>query len=213
MRNLPSSGMKSSPTKVVVADNLPSLADLRTEYDRAEEFCLEVQNFVDKAGIPAINELRNAGHHLLRAMDDAGNITCQQELNSAVSHARRACYEASEAGILTALHVIKKFKDDYADVEIGDIVPDYNKNLASAAKALRLIEKGRQARAKHVEDFDVRMGVFRELREFCDLLDVSRDEMNKRVAVQRSDFRRFVLNALLAVLAILVSIAAIAWAT
>src|SRR5215218_8252570 len=120
-----SSSTKSSTTSLVVPDKSPTLADLRTEFDRAEEFCLEVQNFVDKAGIPAINELRNVGHHLLRAMDNAGQITSQQELNAAVSHSRRACYEASEAGILTALQVIKKFKDDYATIEIGDVVPNY----------------------------------------------------------------------------------------
>lgn len=209
MPNSPSSGTKSSPTKLVVADKYPSLADLKTEFHRAEEFCSEVQNFVDKAGIPAINELRNVGHHLLRAMDDRGNITCQQELNSAVSHARRACYEASEAGILTALQVIKKFKDDYSRIEIGDVVPNYSTSLASATKALRLVEKGRQTRDNHVEDFDIRMGVFRGLRDFCDLLDVSRDEMNKRVTAQRTDARRFMLNTLLVILGILVSIVAL----
>jgi hypothetical protein len=204
-----SSGTKSSPTDLVVPDKAPTLADLRSEFLRAEEFVLEVQNFVDKAGIPAINELRNVGHHLLRAMNDAGKITSQQELNSAVSHARRSCYEASEAGILAALQVIKKFKDDYATVEIGDIVPGYSHNLAEAAKALRLVEKGRQSRDKHTIDFDIRMTVFRQLRDFCDLLDVSRDEMNKRVAGARKDVQRFTMNVLLAALAILVSILAI----
>jgi len=40
-------------------------AALREEYDLADAFDKEVQSFVDEAGIPAINELRYAGYHLL----------------------------------------------------------------------------------------------------------------------------------------------------
>jgi len=165
-----------------------------------------VQNFVDKAGIPAINELRNVGHHLLRSMNDQGQIVSRAELASAISHSRRACYEASEAGILAALQVIKKFKNDYATVEVGACVPGYPERLAAAAQALRLIEKGRRSREQHTEDFDERMTVFRQLREFCDLLDASRDEMNKRLGGARRDARRFALTALFAALGILLTI-------
>lgn len=60
---------------------------LRSEYDIADKVMKDVQAFVEEAGIPAINELRYAGYHLLNAISplDADSST-SDELMRAVNH-------------------------------------------------------------------------------------------------------------------------------
>ena len=79
------------------------VASLRAEYERADRLAADVQTFRAEASIPANNELRYAGKHLLDATTDEGAVDDEASLVSAVNHCRRASYEAVEAGILHAL--------------------------------------------------------------------------------------------------------------
>jgi hypothetical protein len=98
---------------------------------------------VDEAGIPAVNELRNAGKHLVDALADDGSVAHKEHIRLGVAHCRRACFEAYEAGIMFALEGIHKFKEDYATVTVGDVIPEYTDVLRKAHEAQRSIEAGR----------------------------------------------------------------------
>lgn len=61
------------------------------EYERADELAAEVNLFQNAASIPAHNELRNAGKHLLDALDvGEGRVADAEALTSAINHCRRA---------------------------------------------------------------------------------------------------------------------------
>ncbi len=190
-----------------------TIADFRAEYAKADALVQEVQLFRNKAGIPAILELRNAGQHLLKAIDDQGHLVDQDELVSAISHTRRACYEATEAGIMIALAIVKKFKDDYPKTPVAGIIPDYVNKLCRCDDGLRAIEKGRQPGFNRDADHQARIEVFRELKAFCRDLDVGREEMNKKVAEATKAARRFTVQIVLGLIALLITVAGITWAS
>lgn len=103
---------------------------LRDEYDTADKVMKEVQAFVDEAGIPAINELRYAGYHLLNTIIPAnGEGLPHEELTRAVNHCKRATYEASEMGLLTAFDKVTAFKATYEQVVVSQVVNDWQEIL------------------------------------------------------------------------------------
>lgn len=184
-----------------------TIADFRAEYAQADIFCQKVQDFIREAGIPAMNELRNAGHHLLKSLDDSGNVSNQAELIRAVNHAKRACYEAGEAGILIALDEIHAFKEEFRGIRIGEAVPSYVAMMSEAQKARETILDSRTNGEDRSGDHKVRMEAFETLRDICRTLDVARPECQAvaRSAVQ--DGRRFVIG-----LTITIALAFVGWA-
>jgi hypothetical protein len=177
MTSTPKSAKLPSPSKSV---NTVTLFQFRAEYKTADDFCQEVTSFIDEAGIPALNELRNAGHHFLCALDDSGNIADMNDLIAARNHARRAAYEAYEAGILFALGIIAKFKEDYSKTPVDGTVPSYTDLLKTAKAAQKSVEQGRQNGFDRTGDHSVRMSAFRELRACAETLSFAREEMNKK---------------------------------
>jgi hypothetical protein len=205
MKSTPKSAKLPSPSKSV---NIVTLSQFRAEYQKADDFCQEVTSFIDAAGIPAINELRNAGHHLLRALDDDGKVKDIDDLIAARNHARRASYEACEAGNLFALGIIAKFKEDYATISVDGTVPDYTGLLKKAKAAQKSVEQGRQNGLDRADDHTVRIDAFRELRECAETLELAREEMNKKI--DPASFARKTLW--IGIVAIVVAVIGIIWA-
>lgn len=196
MSNINASGNTTS----LLNSGVVTIASVRSEYERADCFCAEVQSFRGQAGIPAINELRNAGKHLLDAVDDSGNVVSQTDLDSALGHSRRAAYEAYEAGILTALEIIAKFKKDYSLISVSQIMPRYSEIMQQALAAQKAVEAGRRRDFRRDADHSDRMDAFRSLREACEYLDANREEANKLVSKERTSGRTSVILLVLAVL-------------
>ncbi|GAB5487435.1 MAG: hypothetical protein Pars2KO_10050 [Parasphingorhabdus sp.] len=162
----------------------------KEEYTKADNFCSEVQLFKNKAGIPAINELRYAGKHFHNAVDSNGQISDQAQLNDAVGHARRACYDATEAGIMAALEVVAKFKDDYSTIVVSEVIPNYSEILQKAHAAQAMVQAGRENTFDRNGDHDDRIATFRDLRDCCDTLTANRDEANKIVDREINEARK-----------------------
>jgi hypothetical protein len=188
-----------------------TIAEYRAEYAKADVLAIEVQSFRNKAAFPAIIELRNAGHHFLKAVDDGGAVVSQHDLDSALSHSRRACFEATEAGIMFALAIVKKFKGDYEAIVVTDVIPDYVARLRRCDDAMTAVDVGRRPGFDRSLDHQDRIDVFRELRAFCRDLDAGRDELNKKIASLRTGNRRFLLTVLLAIVAICVAVGIAVW--
>jgi hypothetical protein len=208
MSNSKTSKTSTSQTNSESIERL-TVAEVRSEYERADLFCGEVQSFSAKAGIPAINELRNAGKHLFEALGDEGQIVDQSQLQAAFGHSRRAAYEAYEAGILTALAIIAKFKTDYEAIVISQAVPDWREILLKAHRCQKAVEDGRQRAFDREGDHTSRMEAFRELRDLCESLELSRDEANKLVEAKQLDDRRHARSLSLRILGILLAVVSI----
>ena len=159
-------------------------------YNTADQFSREVSEFRSEVAIPAYNELRYAGYHLKKAIDDEGVVSDVEEIRKAISHCERALYEASEAGIIKTLSIINIFKDDYKNLVVGEIVKDYSDILKQAQDGKALLSQGRGDDRTHPERSLLYMATFEKLKGSCDKLEYNRDDLNaKALSIKRENIR------------------------
>ena len=125
----------------------PSISELTESYETADRFTREVAQLRSAVAVPANNELRYAGHHLLQALDGKEQISKADQVRRAKNHCDRAMYDAAEAGILYAIDEIGRFQDDYKGVVVSRVVEDYPKVRALAVGAQATLAQGRGSRA------------------------------------------------------------------
>lgn len=173
----------------------------------ADKVMKQVQAFVDEAGIPAINELRYAGYHLLNALIPVNDKTLpQEELARAINHCKRATYEASEMGILIAFDKISMFKTDYSQVVVSQVVPDWQQILTKCDLCRDEITLARQTGDDRSIDHGRFRDSFNELVSVCRKLDHARDDLNNLIEVKRTEARRYAVNVIIAIIGIVVAI-------
>lgn len=192
-----------APNDGAAAGSLPdSLAELRAAYAVADALAKEVFEFCDEVAIPALNELRYAGHHLLRALRDDGGIADREQLRKALSHCQRSQYEAAEAAIAHALGLIGKFQEDYKMVPIGQAVPDYPSIQKTVRAAQELAGRPRSNDGPNADgalpDAARYMEMFRQLREQHYVLEDARPELTKYIRKDRRALRRFITTVAIA---------------
>ena len=175
--------MSVSKKSVSQGDDLENsqelLRKLRKEYETADELIKEVQSFTRKAGIPAINELRYMGHHLLLSSGDGTDP--EDELRKAIGHCQRAAYEAAEAGTLAVLDEVDIFRRDYKSVVVTDVVGDYLAILKHADQCQVELRKARQEGHDRDVDYARLMDAFRSVKGHCTTLNYAREELNKKI--------------------------------
>ncbi|MEM5476058.1 hypothetical protein [Pacificibacter sp. AS14] len=160
---------------------------LRLEYDAADLICQEVEKFRAQAGIPAINELRYAGYHLLKYVSEDPND--EDQAVSAINHVRRAAYEASESGILFALKIVRGFQTTYEQVTVGDVVDNWQTILRRCDEVQMNVVRNRENGEAQAADHAQAMEAFRELKEYCNILKYARDDLNKKLKTQTRNAR------------------------
>lgn len=72
-------------------------------------------------GIPAVNQLRYAGYHLVKYVVDRGRA----DLGKAKGHCERAIYDSYELELGFYIDDFKEFCDSFDDLTIADTVPDF----------------------------------------------------------------------------------------
>lgn len=169
--------------------------EYRDLYETADGLSKEVAEFRAEVVIPAHNQLRYAGHRLALAVG-AGGIVDPDQFHKAIAHCERAMYEAAEAGITSALDRVIQFREDYKDIEVGDIVPEYRQVIALARSSAELVAQPRSEDSPSA-NAQRYMGKFRELRDGLEALENGRDDLNARVAQQAKESRRFIIRTLL----------------
>ena len=148
--------------------------------------------------IPALNELRYAGHHVIQCISpETGQVTdVNNNLQKAHGHCERALYEASEAGLMAAVKSILAVRDRYPDVVISEVVRDYPDSLMRAHSAKKMVVAGRADRKSVLEHTEDYMRAFRELAEDAKRLASNGDDLTlKQQAAVRSS-RAFVLQCI-----------------
>ncbi len=84
--------------------------DTLKRFSVAENFIKEVELCASAIAFPAINQLRYAGHHLLKALASDDQAAVRHEVDDVRDHCHRAMYEASEAGIGYLIELLKTFE-------------------------------------------------------------------------------------------------------
>ena len=195
--------MTSLPPQSTIANELQKLySEYKSEHGKADILCKRVQLFRQEAGIPAINELRYAGHHFLATLDDNGSIFDKDQLRRAKAHAQRACYEAAEAGLVLALKEIKLFRDDYNKVIVTGDVKDYVQILKKTEEAKQRLGVPRKSGDDQQLDHDKHVELFDYLSDAASTLDAARPEINKRMRESRTTKRRWIIALAVSIIGI-----------
>lgn len=179
------------------ASSRESIGKLRATYKAADEFARQVAEFRSEIAIPAHNELRYAGYHLLLALADDGGVANAAQVGRAVAHCERAQYEAAEAGISCALDFIEQFQKDYKEIRIGDVVQDYQEIIKTERNARNLLTRTRSTKPSddrgELPDPRAYMEMFEKLRDVCEALEDAREELNKTIGDKVRDSQKFLI--------------------
>ena len=157
-----------------------TLAEVREAFKRADTFATEVGEFRQDIVIPVHNQLRNAGFHIVHALNDDGSTKSSYHLYDARDHCRRAAYDAAVAGILSARMWIDGFREDYRGVVVKEVVDDYPNIIRRARQARDLVGAGRYDEKADGERIENYLKAFRELRDDVDNLDANRDDLDAK---------------------------------
>ena len=165
-----------------------TLAEVRQAFKDADTFSTEVGEFRQDVVIPVHNQLRNAGFHIVNALNDDGSVkSSDHHLYDARDHCRRAAYDAAVAGIISARAWIDAFREDYRGIVISEVVPTYPDIILRERKARDLVGAGRYDEKSDGERMNDYMEAFRALRADVDVLDANREGLDaKKVALQHS---------------------------
>ena len=177
-----------------------TLAQVRQAFKAADTFSTEVGEFRQEVVIPVHNQLRNAGFHIVNALNDDGSVKSpDHHLYDARDHCRRAAYDAAVAGIISARAWIYAFREDYRGIAVSDVVPAYPDIVLRERKARDLIGAGRYDEKSDGERMNDYMEAFRALRADVDLLDANREGLDAKKLAMRRDMRWTTLRGVAAI--------------
>ena len=167
-----------------------TITDVRKAFQEADLAGTEVGEFRQDVVIPVHNELRNAGYHLVRALNDDGSVRAPHHLYDARDHCQRATYDAAIAGIVSARSWLAQFQKRYRDVPVAEVVPTFPDIMRLDHDARDLVANGRYDQKSDGERVQEYMNVFRDLRAGVDVLENHRHDLEARKrAIERSDSR------------------------
>lgn len=179
----------------------------------AEEKIKLVEKLSNELVIPAINELRYAGYHLVEyltliADPDAPRDLHSEELRKAQNHCKRAIYDAVEAGTTMVLESIKAFQNDFRMVVLSEHIEDYAAIRARIHAATELVLRSKGENEDRGDYYEQCTEHLKLMREDLHTLELSRDELVKvlRISNQNTIWARAAV--ILAGLALLVSLMA-----
>lgn len=165
-----------------------TIADVRRAFEEADLAGTEVGEFRKDVVIPVHNELRNAGYHLVRALNDDGSVRASHHLYDARDHCRRATYDAAIAGIVSAREWLAQFQERYRDVPVAEVVPTFPDIMRLDHDARDLVANGRYDQKSDGERVHEYMNTFRSLRDGIDVLEDHRHDLEaRRRTVERGD--------------------------
>lgn len=174
------------------------LGEIRVLFDQAEGYMKSLEH-VDGLYIPTVNQLRYAGRHLVDFLNGKSTPDCSL-LEKTKRHCQRAVYDAIDAHIQYHINEVESFQDDFKDVVIADIFPEYNKLIQLKNSALEFLEEGL---AKNEDRGELYKEAIKLKEQFVDMtngLPAARDELNKKVFQQRRSAIHTWLATILAIL-------------
>lgn len=174
------------------------LAYIAELFNEAESAIKEIEDLGSELVVPAVNQLRYCGNHLVRYLSNTSN---KEELLDSIKHCKRAAYDAYEAAIVYYLLEFKKFKDDYRRVQITPIIPDYADIQQKIEQARNFIRKNNESKTRG--DF------YKDGRKHLELLasnveklNSNRDELNKAIRRERTTLLFQVIGGIAAIITI-----------
>lgn len=177
----------------------------------AEEKIKLIEHLGNGLKFPAVNQLRYAGFHLFRAESASDPEKRNNELRKAKNHCQRAIYDAVEVGILYYLERFKVFQYDYRKECIFDVVLRYHEYRSLANKITNFISSiTRDSISDHCnnrgDQYQLSTEYLNQLKEIDEVLQVSRDELNKKIRDRRTQIVLSLWSLILTIVGLIVSL-------
>ena len=133
----------------------PDIADIKALYSDAEESIKRYERIGLDNLVPAINELRYAGQHLLAAETAENKDERDKHLLRAERHCERARYDARECTIVALLEGIATIRSlDFTDEELASVVPDWSQIIKAACEAQTYITRAGNVKNAETAELD-----------------------------------------------------------
>ena len=133
----------------------PRIADIQTLYSDAEESVKRYERIGLDNLVPAINELRYAGQHLIAAETANGEDERDKHLFRAERHCERARYDAKESTIVALLERIATIRSlGVTDGELAEVLPDWEQILRKACHAQSFLVRAGNVKNAPAEELD-----------------------------------------------------------
>ncbi|MDF1615250.1 hypothetical protein [Desulfurivibrio dismutans] len=188
------------------ADHRQTLQEIRDLFAEAEQVIKEVEDFGGELVVPAANQLRYTGNHLIRYLADPDCAAAEEELSDAIKHCKRATYDAYEAAILYQLMEFQKFKDDYRNTIVTDVIPSYSDILAQVAEARDFARKNNQSKTRG-ESYQAGREHLEVITRNVSKLNAAREELNKKIKKDRLHFFVGAIGALSGLVLLIIGLA------
>ena len=125
-----------------------NLEIVKKHYRRSERAVKRCERIALAVPTPAINQLRYAGNHVLKAVTASVEAERVEELRKAEFHCQRAWYDAMDSVVLFNLERMRKFADSgYPREAVLHYIPTYDDDIRMAERLYPLFRnvKGVQA--------------------------------------------------------------------
>jgi len=169
------------------AEHQQTLREIRSLFTEAENAIKEVEDTGGELVVPAINQLRYTGNHLIRYLSDPDDKRAPEELADAAKHCKRATYDAYEAAILNQLLEYNKFKDDYRKTVITFVLPGFANIAANIEQARGFVRNNNKSKTRG-EAYQTCREHLRTIVANVGQLNACRDELNKQIIRDRRNY-------------------------
>jgi hypothetical protein len=183
------------------------------DFKLADLIIQEVKDATNQEATPAISQLRYAGWHFaLWVQSVEEGSPNDKEFEEALSHSKRAVFDASRFGALFCAIAIKKFRDEYG----GDILPstitDYSEKMRRVEQASQFLkvdgDKDTRAKACHDHFIDLQR-VLQELIACQPELNELRRKENDRIRKEERNHKLTLTGIAISVVGIIIAIVAL----
>lgn len=155
------------------------LREVAKHWKTAEHRIKRTERFNSKLTVPAVNELRYAGYHLLEALSATDPNTAEEALKKAGRHCQRATYDAVESEVMLHLEKIRLFQEDYRNITIDLNGYDYPAIRRAAREANNLINAAKNDDETKDQHYEKLVSHCDHLANDVGTLEDMRDELNK----------------------------------
>lgn len=163
---------------------------IKTLFAKAEAICKRVESDPEHEGgvvIPAINQLRYAGQHLIAACSSDDAKIQNEELNKAENHCQRAVYDAAEAACLIVKLQIDSYQKQFKSIIISEVVPSYSQTLRAHVELKTIIGARRDDVSKQ-DHYEALLKTFYILNDGLLDLEAHEEELKKALKISKRNF-------------------------
>jgi len=182
-------------------------SDVWAAWQEAERSLKEVEHITGQLCVPAVNELRYAGTHFLRAaQDETADVERDEELWKALRHCKRAIYDCYEYGCLHSIEKFEKFKQTWEPclnhfpvVFTSPSYPEICDEIDKVKVTLTEVDRGENGNRDSYAG-QAREGML-SLRDVNELLEKRVPEIAAMAAAEKKKIRREIIFVVFGILA------------